>query len=426
MASSAIIVHDGDDDPMEPRPPEGVFRALGAMTSGDRGDDADANDDDDKDDDERIRRRARDLLGEAKGGGVDVDYDDYDDAEARPKGVDGTPDDTLTPRFSETGKFVGYESRGTCIEDRGVADILFNGTTRDVKDAFRRNRRCRGTIMGFAIFIFAVIVALIFFLVGDLIGTAVRNGGSSSQQSSAVADGGDGKAHTHPKMNHTRPPNHSPSHASPMDPTAVIPGQAPASSPAMTSYPPTYRGTPTSGISSTETYDPRALATIKRNEPDNKFAGLQELGVERDQRVSFVRFDLSEHQYDVDEVFDAKLLLNLISHDQIDEGGTKVDVDVLPYAGGWIEDTLTWNSPPNTTDAATTNTFLWAGEMGDVEFHLLEVDVTAAVLSSVVTTTRGANDVTFRLSTESGGFLFFASRRWNNGDGMPTLVIRLK
>ncbi len=118
--------------------------------------------------------------------------------------------------------------------------------------------------------------------------------------------------------------------------------------------------------------------------------------------------------------------MNLVSHDMIDEGGTTVDVDVLPYAGAWIEDTLTWNAPPNATDAVKTDTFKWAGTMGDFQYHLLEADVTDAITSSVVTETRGANDVTFRLSTESEGFLFFASRRWNNGDGMPMLVVRVK
>jgi hypothetical protein len=285
--ASAIIVHDGDDDPTEPRPPEGVFRALGVTTNG-GGPDVGGDDDD-----ARIRQRARDLLGEERRGNDDDDDDDDDDdpAGSRFTGVDGTPDDAYAPRFSDTGKFVGYESRSSrnaAIEDRGVADILFNGTARDVKDAFRRNRKCRGTIMGFGIFLFAIVVGLIFFLVGDLIGTAVRNGGESSSSSSQQLAEDEGKAHTHPKMNHTRPPNHSPSHASPAaDPTAVIPGQAPASSPAVWTYHPTFRGTPTVGTIPVS-YLPRALATIERNEPNNEFAGLQELGVERDERVSFV------------------------------------------------------------------------------------------------------------------------------------------
>ncbi|KAL3810857.1 hypothetical protein ACHAXA_005857 [Cyclostephanos tholiformis] len=409
--AAAIIVHDGDDDPLEPRPPVGVFQALGAMTNG-------GNADDD-DDDERIRKRARELLGNGEEGGNLWDGDD--DAEDGHVGVDGTPDDALTPRFSDAGKFVGYEKRDS-IEERGVVDILFNGTPGDVKDAFRRNKKCRGTLVGFALFLFAVVVALVFFFVGDLIGNAIRDQ-SLAGADSAVAEGGEGKAHTHPKMNHTRPPNKSPSHAAPMDPTAVIPGQSPVSSPTTATYPPTFKGTPMEEISSTVTFDPASLATIERDEPDNKFAGLEELGVERDERVSFVRFDLSEHQYNGVDIVDAMLLLNLISHDHVDEGGTRVKVDLLPYAGGWIEDTLTWNAPPNATDAVTTNTFLWAGEMGDVGFHLIEVDVTAAILNKVVSTTK---NVTFRLSTESGGFLFFAGRRWNYGQGMPTLAIRLK
>ena len=169
----------------------------------------------------------------------------------------------------------------------------------------------------------------------------------------------------------------------------------------------------------TVTVNPAALATIERSEPDNAFAGLQELGVERDERVSFARFDLSQQPMN-ETVVRAALLLYLKSHDHVDEGGTRVSVDLLPNAGGWEEDHVMWNKPPNSTAAVTVNTFFWAGAMGDVELHLIEVDVTSSILNGSV---KAAKEATFRLSTESGGFLFFAGRRWNYGEGVPELAI---
>jgi len=418
------------DDPLEPAPPEGVFQAL-KNAGGNNVDDDDVDDERD----ERIRQRARDLLdGGGEGGGGDDN-----DEELAHTGVDGTPDDALTPRFSKSGKFVGYESR-TPIEDRGVADIMFNGSPQDVKDAFRRNKRCRGLLAGFSIFFFALAIGLTFFMVGDLIGMAIEKdlpGQSLADADSAVAEGGEKKEHTHPKMNHTKPPAHSPSHSSPAgSPTAVIPAQSPASTPSQASpydpmasqyaqtYPPTGRGMPTEEISRVVTVDPAALATIKRAEPDDRFDGIEELGVEKNERVSFVRFDLSQQLGNnaTHDVVYATLLLYLKSHDDVDEGGTRILVELLPNAGAWVEDTVSWNDPPNATGAVAVTTHTWAGESFE-EFHPIELDVKAAILNVAVNATREA---TFRLSTESEGFLFFHGRKWNSGEGMPELAISFK
>ena len=418
------------DDPLEPAPPEGVFQAL--KNAGENDDD-----DDDDDRDERIRQRARDLLDGGGGGGGK----DGNDEELAHTGVDGTPDGALTPRFSRSGKFVGYESR-TPIEDRGVADIMFNGSPQDVKDAFRRNKRCRGMLYGTSIFLFALAIGLTFFMVGDLIGMAIEKdlpSQSLADADSAVAEGDKQQQHTHPKMYHTKPPAHSPSHSSPAgDPTGVIPAQSPASTPSQaspydpmasqyvqTTYHPTGRGTPTEEISRVVKVEPAALATIKRANPDDKFDGIEELGVEKNERVSFVRFDLSQHLgYNAThDVIDATLLMFLKSHDDVDEGGTRLLLELLPNAGAWIENTVSWNDPPDATGAVAVDTHTWAGAMGDVEFHPIELNVKAAILNVSVNATR---EVTFRLSTESEGFLFFGSRRWNSGEGVPELAISFK
>ena len=416
------------DDPLEPAPPEGVFQAL---KNAGGNDDDDIEDDDDDDRDERIRQRARDLLD---GGGGDAGNDDEELAHT---GVDGTPDDALTPRFSKSGKFVGYESR-IPIEDRGVADIMFNGSPQDVKDAFRRNKRCRGLLYGTSIFLFALAIGLTFFMVGDLIGMAIEKdlpGQSLAGADSAVAEGE--KKHTHPKMNHTKPPSaSSPSHSSPAaDPTSIIPAQSPASTPSQaspydpmasqyaqeTSYPPTGGGTPMEEISRVVKVEPAALATIKRAEPDDRFDGIEELGVENNERVSFVRFDLSQHpgtnasHY----VVYATLLLYLKSHDDVDEGGTTLLVELLPNAGAWVEDTVSWNDPPDATGAVAVATHRWAGESFE-ELHPIELNVKAAIMNVAVNAT---GEATFRLSTESGGFLFFEGRKWNSGVGVPELAI---
>ena len=188
-----------------------------------------------------------------------------------------------------------------------------------------------------------------------------------------------------------------------------------------TSYPPTGKGTPMEEISRVVKVEPAALATIKRAEPDDRFDGIEELGVENNERVSFVRFDLSQHPGNnaSHDVVYATLLLYLKSHDDVDEGGTTLLVELLPNAGAWVEDTVSWNDPPDATGAVAVATHRWAGESFE-ELHPIELNVKAAIMSAAVNAT---GEATFRLSTESGGFLFFEGRRWNSGVGVPELAI---
>ncbi|KAL3773099.1 hypothetical protein ACHAW5_009530 [Stephanodiscus triporus] len=116
----------------------------------------------------------------------------------------------------------------------------------------------------------------------------------------------------------------------------------------------------------------------------------------------------------------AALLLYLKSHDAVDEGGTRVKrgpaAECRGMGGGSCDMELT----TQLDGAMTVNTFFWVGAMGDVELHLIEVDITSSILNGSV---KAAKEATIRLSTESVGFLFFTGRRWNYGESMPELAI---
>jgi hypothetical protein len=176
----------------------------------------------------------------------------------------------------------------------------------------------------------------------------------------------------------------------------------------------------------TVTVDPSALSTVVASEPYNKFAGLIELGVEADEKETYIRFDLSGHQPWVNqEIVEATLLLYLRSHGGTD-GGTRIQVDLLPYADEWMDDTVTWNSPPNNDEAVTVNTFVWEESMtmADTQIHLIPVDVTAAITATFKDAEFDpSKQVTFKLSSESEGYINFAGQRWNYGEGVPELVI---
>jgi hypothetical protein len=101
-------------------------------------------------------------------------------------------------------------------------------------------------------------------------------------------------------------------------------------------------------------------------------------------------------------------------------------VDLLPYADEWMDDTVTWNSPPNNDEAVTVNTFVWEESMtmADTQIHLIPVDVTAAITATFKDAEFDpSKQVTFKLSSESEGYINFAGQRWNYGEGVPELVI---
>lgn len=419
-------------------------------------------------DEENIRQRARALLDgrdfkleaakylESTKGQGESDTDCADDFSY---GIDGTADGLISPKFNKHGKFVGYEERQQVVHDpnRTIHDILFNGTPDDLKYAVRHNKRCKGCLGGVGVVLLAITIMLSFFLIGDEIGYALGPSsqqqqenntsnsntpieevyGSTTDQDDYIDGGGDevgiGKVADVPSIDNEEDvpdnPNNHPHYPNPnshprapttamkhVNPTAAI-ATPPASTPTEA---------PKELPERTESVEPSALSTIVASEPYNKFAGLMELGVEADEKETYIRFDLSGHQpFANQEIVEATLLLYLRAHGGTD-GGTRIQVDLLPYADEWGDDTVSWNSPPNSDEAVTVNTFVWEESMtmADTQIHLIPVDVTAAVMATFKDAEFDpSKQVTFKLSSESEGYINFAGRRWNYGEGVPELVI---
>lgn len=395
-------------------------------------------------DEENIRQRARALLDgrdfkleaakyleSTKGGESDTDCaDDFS------YGIDGTADGLISPKFNKHGKFVGYEERQQVVQDpnRTIHDILFNGTPDDLKYAVRHNKRCKGCLGGVGVVLLAITIMVCFFLIGDEMGYAL--GPSSQQQESSnsntpIDDGGEdevgiGKVADEPTIaddnirqrypnpnSHPRAPTTAMKYSNPTAAIATPPVSAPTEAPMELPE-------------RTESVEPSALSTVVASEPYNKFAGLMELGIESDEKETYIRFDLSGHQPFVNqEIVEATLLLYLRAHGGT-AGGTRIQVDLLPLADEWSEDTVSWNSPPNSGEAVTVNTFVWEESMtmADTQIHLIPVDVTAAITATFKDAEFDpSKQVTFKLSSESDGYINFAGRRWNDGEGVPELVI---
>jgi cytoskeletal protein RodZ len=455
-------------------PPAGVYFDNNSSTSG--------NDSDE----ENIRQRARALLDgrdfkleaakyleSTTKGGNESDTDCADDFSY---GIDGTADGLISPTFNKHGKFVGYEERQQVVQDpnRTIHDILFNGTPDDLKYAVRHNKRCKGCLGGIGLVLLAITIMLSFFLIGDEIGYALGPNSSSSQQQqegssnsnipeevygSTATDQDDQYGSTPnqddyigeeevgtgkeaedptttvsangdvPESAHYDNPNNHPHYPNPNShPRAPTTAMKHVNPTAAIATPPV--STPTDAPEElperTVTVDPSALSTVVASEPYNKFAGLIELGVEADAKETYIRFDLSGHQPWVNqEIVEATLLLYLRSHGGTD-GGTRIQVDLLPYADEWMDDTVTWNSPPNNDEAVTVNTFVWEESMtmADTQIHLIPVDVTAAITATFKDAEFDpSKQVTFKLSSESEGYINFAGQRWNYGEGVPELVI---
>jgi len=420
-------------------------------------------------DEENIRQRARALLDgrdfkleaakylESTKGGGESDTDCADDFSY---GIDGTADGLISPKFNKHGKFVGYEERQQVVQDpnRTIHDILFNGTPDDLKYAVRHNKRCKGCLGGVGVVLLAITIMLSFFLIGDEIGYALGPssqqqqqqgntpieevyGSTTDQDDDYVGGGGDevgsGKVADDPTVSdedvpetaHYDNPNNHPHYPNPNShPRAPTTAMKHVNPTAAIATPPVSAPTeaPEELPERTVSVEPSALSTVVASEPYNKFAGLMELGVEADEKETYIRFDLSGHQPFVNqEIVEATLLLYLRAHGGTD-GGTRIQVDLLPYADVWEDDTIAWNSPPNSDEAVTVNTFVWEESMtmADTQIHLIPVDVTAAITATFKDAEFDpSKQVTFKLSSESEGYINFAGRRWNYGEGVPELVI---
>jgi len=164
---------------------------------------------------------------------------------------------------------------------------------------------------------------------------------------------------------------------------------------------------------------PRALATVDISNPDFKLGGLDQLGVDRDERFSFVHFDLSSISGDV--VSNATLNLYLTAF-ELERGALlshiTVAVDMLPHVEDWSVGSVSWTESLDTEEPFLVDELVaMALAYGSTE-QLYEVDVTSAIFQA-------QQWVTFRLSTESRGSLSFASEQWNEGELAPELVVTL-
>jgi len=221
--------------------------------------------------------------------------------------------------------------------------------------------------------------------------------------------------HTHPKKDHA-----------PMNPESV--------SSASSQSPPS----PPSIISMTAV----AVVTWSKSRPD-ELCAFDDLGVERDERISFVRFDLSSvisPSGGSDDVVVSEAVLKLylkpliVDNDDQYEGDndaavTTVKVDALPHAGEWTDRSISWYRRPQSKASSYVNSFDVvqdeipppATDFAMVQQpRLYEVDVTSAI------DVTGATTVTFKIHTETtGGDLWFASNKWGGGEAQPALEITL-
>jgi len=160
---------------------------------------------------------------------------------------------------------------------------------------------------------------------------------------------------------------------------------------------------------------PRALATIEKSNPDFKLGGMDQLGIQRDEILSFLHFSLSSIAGDT--VAKATLNLYLTAYDD-NMSNITVTVDMLPHVGDWSVGSVSWNEPLDSDDLFLVDYLVALPLATESTERLYEVDVTPAII-------RAHQWVTFRLSTESSGRLSFASKSLDVTEITPTLNITL-
>ena len=100
-----------------------------------------------------------------------------------------------------------------------------------------------------------------------------------------------------------------------------------------------------------------------------------------------------------------------------------MDVDALPRAGDWDEDSATWDGDSNRMRGSF-GAGAFAVRPEQRARHRHEVDVTDAV-NDLLSSSRDSRFATFMLSTRDSGGVDFASREWDWGAAEPQLVILL-
>lgn len=180
---------------------------------------------------------------------------------------------------------------------------------------------------------------------------------------------------------------------------------------------------------------PSADTTIFKNRPTNSYADQSYLSVKGLNRASsFLRFDVST----ISEKYVGKAVLRLYSilPDTVEDinvevgGLSNIVVDMLPFAGGWDETSVTYNNPVLLNESFRVGSFSVEGypyttsEVNKIQ-RLHEVDVTTAFPQS--STSEGFTTVSFRLYSDedSTGRVDFASSDWNHGFAEAELLIEL-
>eukprot|EP00571_Detonula_confervacea_P011475 CAMPEP_0172303984 /NCGR_PEP_ID=MMETSP1058-20130122/5444_1 /TAXON_ID=83371 /ORGANISM="Detonula confervacea, Strain CCMP 353" /LENGTH=562 /DNA_ID=CAMNT_0013015023 /DNA_START=44 /DNA_END=1732 /DNA_ORIENTATION=- len=430
-------VEDGNSPP---RPPEGLFHVKSPVKQ--ECDDSSS-------------------IFEADGDGLYYGGDDeFDHPDATTTGDAGffesctsTLDKVLHPTFNSYGNFVGYEARGN------------QEIQNDLSQRNKPNKKYATMLT--LLFFFVAIVSVVYLSGGTKRSSSISSDEpvgheilDYSQITTTTANDTPSKQHTHPQKEHAlrhtespteKPTNDAPTskqhHTHPQKEHALRNSERPTKEPTnmplehhihthpQKDHAPRHSESPTISPSTHHAYTSLAdyeadyasdselrnmpliaVAAIKKSHPDDEWGGLEELAVERDERISFVRFDLSSIAKD-DVVVRAKLNLYLKKHSGQDG---ELNVEKLPHGGNWTDQSVSWNNPPNSTESYSVNSFNVTGLPSGVTKQLIEVDVTSAILYQ-----NTQEWVTFKLSAASSGDLWFASKRWNGGEAAPELVVTL-
>lgn len=210
-------------------------------------------------------------------------------------------DKAIFPTFNSNGNFVGYEARGN--QDTQNSD-------HDVSQARKSNKKY--AIM-LSLLLFSVAIVSVVYLAGG----NRRSSTTSSEQPvghevidfSEIAAAANGTPsqhhHAHSQKEHTLRHTDSPTsgptkmstkvyHTHPKKDHAPRNSESPTASP-LVAHAWTTLADYESVFSSSyqRSIAPIAVATIKKSHPDDEWGGLEELAVERDERISFLRFGLS-------------------------------------------------------------------------------------------------------------------------------------
>lgn len=234
----------------------------------------------------------------------------------------------------------------------------------------------------------------------------------------------------------TQQPTSQPSRKPTWKPTPVGQGQA---SPRPVPNP--VKVTPQSSLVRIKSID----AIVNESRPNRNYGEEEFLSIKGNTQVAIIGFDIGPLQgYTV-----GKATLRLFTAFEEDitadeevagSGPIKIKVDLLPRSGTWNEDSVSWSNGIKMSGSLRAGTFT-AREVGskDEKKKKHEVDVTSVIANLLSPLVKQAGQqpnpakvkrngrfyVTFRLSSDSGRRISFASREWGGGLAEPQLSVML-